>query len=186
MRAHTALACGYSMFVADSPSQSGVSPVPRSTLRSAATEDGQPPHSKTSRSFPTGALNSSGRRLQFVGCGTEVSAFEAELLAAPLPETHRVFQTPGTCHRALAAGRAAVTLLHPQLVFSLPGNRQIRELVLNRFSHKSCVHPPPAFRSALRAEGRQQPRPSSAVALLRRMERTGLFRCQTSLSRLFP
>ena len=31
--------------------QSGVSPVPRSTLRSAVTEDGQPPHSKTSRQF---------------------------------------------------------------------------------------------------------------------------------------
>jgi len=31
--------------------KSGVSPVPRSTLRSAATEDGQPPQSKTSRRF---------------------------------------------------------------------------------------------------------------------------------------
>jgi hypothetical protein len=31
--------------------ESGASPVPCSTLRSAATEDGQPPHSKTSRDF---------------------------------------------------------------------------------------------------------------------------------------
>jgi hypothetical protein len=46
-----------------------------------------------------------------------------------------VFQTAGAFDRMLTAFGATLVTLHAQLIFPLPRNRQVRELVFNTFSH---------------------------------------------------
>ena len=78
-----------------------------------------------------------GRRFQPVTQRAVVAALEAPLLALAFPRFDQVFQTARTLHRRFAALRAAPVALHPQLVFPLPRNRQVRELVFDPFSHSS-------------------------------------------------
>jgi hypothetical protein len=50
-----------------------------------------------------------------------------------------MLQAPGTLHRLLTAFRAPLVSLHSQLVFALPGDWQIRELIFDAFSHFCSV-----------------------------------------------
>lgn len=67
---------------------------------------------------------------------------QATFSALALPRFDQVLQAARSLDRWLAALCAALVALHPQLVLSLPGNRQIRELVLDSFSHRLVLISP--------------------------------------------
>ena len=74
-------------------------------------------------------------RLQFVAESAVVTAFQAALFTLAFAGFYQVFQTTRPLDRLFTALRAPLVPLHPQLIFSLTRNSQIRELVFNAFSH---------------------------------------------------
>ncbi len=64
-----------------------------------------------------------------------IAALEAAFFSLTLPGFNQVLETSGTLNSRFAALSASLVSLHAQLVFALPRNRQIRELVFYAFSH---------------------------------------------------
>jgi hypothetical protein len=73
--------------------------------------------------------------LQFVAQRIVVTSLQAAFLSLPFPGDNQVFEAAGALSGRLAAFRAAFVALSPHLVFSLPRNRQMRELVDNKVVH---------------------------------------------------
>src|SRR2546423_11252224 len=84
------------------------------------------------------AQNGSGSGLKFVAERSVVAAFETAFLSLALAGLDQVSQTPRPQSRGFAALRAAFVSLHPELIFSLPGYRQCRELIFDARSHWFC------------------------------------------------
>jgi hypothetical protein len=73
--------------------------------------------------------------LQFVAQGAVVTAFQPAFFPLAFPGLDQMFQAPGPLDRLFAALRASFVSLHAELIFPLPGDRQIRELIFDPFSH---------------------------------------------------
>ena len=69
-----------------------------------------------------------------------VPAFEATLFALQFARFNQMLQATDASNSRRAAFGAPLVPLHSQLVFSLPRNRQIGELVLNAFSHMTFLN----------------------------------------------
>jgi hypothetical protein len=64
-----------------------------------------------------------------------VTALETSLFALALPGLDQVFQTARSLDGRFTALGAAPITLHPQLILSLPRDRQLCELIIDSFSH---------------------------------------------------
>ena len=81
------------------------------------------------------SLGPAGTCLQQVAEGAIVTPFEAALLALTLARFNQMLEAPRALHGWLATFGAPAIPLHAQLIFALPRNRQVRELVLYASSH---------------------------------------------------
>jgi hypothetical protein len=61
-------------------------------------------------------------------------------------------------HRRRTTLRAALVALHPQLIFPLPRNQQIGELILDPFSHFFPSSPVKSFSSGVNLPANPDPR----------------------------
>jgi hypothetical protein len=77
----------------------------------------------------------SGHRLELIAQSIIVAPLEAAFLPLPFAGFDQVLQAAGALRGWFAAFGATPVSLHAQLVLPLAGNRQLRELVLNRSSH---------------------------------------------------
>ncbi len=95
---------------------------------------------------PTG-LRGSGSSFELVAQGIVIAPLEPVLLSLPFTRFDQVFQATRALHGGRPAFRASVVSFHAHLVFPLPGNWQVRELILYLLSHLLIwVHPKPPAR----------------------------------------
>ena len=83
------------------------------------------------------ALSGHGHGLEPITQSVRVSALQSPFLALALAGFDQVLHAPRALGSGRATLRAAPISLHPKLILPLPGNRQVGELVSNRFSHFS-------------------------------------------------
>jgi hypothetical protein len=72
---------------------------------------------------------------EFVTQGVIVAPLKAAFLSLALARFDQMLQASGSLRYWFTAFRAAAVPLHPQLVFPLPRNRQVGELIDNSVSH---------------------------------------------------
>jgi hypothetical protein len=77
----------------------------------------------------------SGHRFELIAQRVVIASLETALLPLPLAGFDEVLEAPGTLRRGRSAFGAPPISLHPQLIFSLPGNRQFREFIFDWSSH---------------------------------------------------
>lgn len=80
---------------------------------------------------------------QPIAQGIGIAAFQAALAALAFACFDQVSQAARALYGRFAAFSAAMFSLHTELVLALPGNRQVRKLILNSFSHGLPVVPVP-------------------------------------------
>ena len=99
----------------------------------------EPLSAYTQNLSPTAPLafpaNQRGHRLQAITERIVITAFQAAFLPLPFAGFDQVLEAARPLGRRLAAFRAPPRALHPQLIFPLPRDRQVRELIMNRSSH---------------------------------------------------
>jgi hypothetical protein len=84
-------------------------------------------------------LNWSGRLLEPIAQRVVVTPFESAFLPLSFPRLDQVLQATRSLDRGRAAFGTSPVTLHSQLVFPLPGNRHLSELILNSSSHLLCA-----------------------------------------------
>jgi hypothetical protein len=74
-------------------------------------------------------------RFELVAERAVIAALEPAFGPLPFPRSDEMFQASRSLGGRLAAFGAPAIALHAQLVLALPGNRQVRELILDPLSH---------------------------------------------------